>query len=67
MSSNSWEKKTEMRGDVIFPFGNELGKEKNNENEKSFGNELKSPNGELEKLPIRSIYPIIPMGKMRTE
>jgi hypothetical protein len=42
-----------VRGDVIFPFGNELGKEKNNENGKSFGNELESPNGELKKLPIR--------------
>jgi hypothetical protein len=28
---------------------------------------LELPNGELKKLPIRSIYPIIPMGKMRTE
>jgi positive regulator of sigma E activity len=34
----------EVRGDVIFFFGNELEKEENNENGKSFGNELESPN-----------------------
>jgi hypothetical protein len=50
-------KKNEGERYIIFSFDNELRKEKKNENEKFFGNEFELSNGELEKLPIKSIYP----------